>query len=311
MAKSPEQAGQAAATAKVFISYSRKDIAFADRLEATLKARAFEPLIDRSEIYAFEDWWKRIQALIAKADTFIFVLSPDALASSVCAQEVAFAASLNKRFAPIVRRRVEDRLVPEALGRLNFIFFDQDAAFEAAADRLQEALQTDIGWIRKHTEYGETARQWASAGAAKARGLMLRPPILEDAESWIASRPRGAPEPTADTRAFITASRRAATRRRSVLTGSLAAGLVLALGLAGLAYWQRGIAQRNFEVAKSTVDAVVLDMVQGLRDVEGMRAATVRRILSEAETAVDDLASRTGDNPEMQRSRAAMYTLFA
>jgi TIR domain len=45
--------------AKIFISYSRKDMAFADRLEAALNARGFEPLIDRTEIYAFEDWcWK-------------------------------------------------------------------------------------------------------------------------------------------------------------------------------------------------------------------------------------------------------------
>jgi TIR domain len=41
--------------AKVFISYSRKDVAFADRLEAALKDRGFEPLIDRTEIYAFEE----------------------------------------------------------------------------------------------------------------------------------------------------------------------------------------------------------------------------------------------------------------
>jgi hypothetical protein len=54
--------------AKVFISYSRKDMAFADRLEAALKARGFEPLIDRTDIYAFEEWWKRIEALIARAD---------------------------------------------------------------------------------------------------------------------------------------------------------------------------------------------------------------------------------------------------
>ena len=47
--------------AKIFVSYSRKDMAFADRLEAALKARGFEPLIDRTEIYAFEDWWKRIR----------------------------------------------------------------------------------------------------------------------------------------------------------------------------------------------------------------------------------------------------------
>src|SRR3984893_8356144 len=83
--------------AKVFISYSRKDIAFADRLEVALKARGFEPLIDRTDIYAFEQWWERIEALIARADTVVFVLSPDAVGSEVALREVAFAASLNKR----------------------------------------------------------------------------------------------------------------------------------------------------------------------------------------------------------------------
>ena len=61
-----EAAADVEPKARIFISYSRKDMAFADRLEAALKARGFEPLIDRTEIYAFEDWWKRIQALIGR-----------------------------------------------------------------------------------------------------------------------------------------------------------------------------------------------------------------------------------------------------
>jgi hypothetical protein len=34
--------------ARVFISYSRKDMAFAERLEAALKARSIEPLSRRA-----------------------------------------------------------------------------------------------------------------------------------------------------------------------------------------------------------------------------------------------------------------------
>ena len=64
MVADAEQTGEAEPRARVFISYSRKDMAFADRLEAALTARGFEALIDRAEIYAFEDWWKRIEALI-------------------------------------------------------------------------------------------------------------------------------------------------------------------------------------------------------------------------------------------------------
>ena len=69
MATNPVGSGGGEAKTRVFISYSRKDMAFADQLEAALKARGFEVLIDRQEIYAFEDWWKRIEALIGGADT--------------------------------------------------------------------------------------------------------------------------------------------------------------------------------------------------------------------------------------------------
>ena len=113
-----DQRKESASKAKVFISYSRKDMPFADRIEAALKARGFEPLIDRTAIYAFEEWWKRVQELIGRADTVVFVLSPDAVRpGTVALKEVEFAASLNKRFAPIVFRPVEDKSVPEAQRR--------------------------------------------------------------------------------------------------------------------------------------------------------------------------------------------------
>ena len=220
------------AKAKVFISYSRKDMAFTDRIEAALKARGFATAIDRSEIYAFEDWWKRIETLITSADTVVFVLSRDSVDSEVALKEVAFAASLNKRFAPIVCRHVDDKIVPEALRQFNFIFFDDEARFEESADRLAEALQTDIAWIRRHTEFGEEARNWALAN--RPNGLLLRSPLLEEAERWIAARPEGAMAPTEETQVFIRHSRRGATRRRRV---RLLVYLLLVGVIAGIVAW--------------------------------------------------------------------------
>ena len=220
---------------RVFISYSRKDMAFADKLEAALRARGFEVLIDRQEIYAFENWWTRIEALIGGADTVVFVISPEAVKSDVAPKEVAYAASLNKRFAPIVYRQVENSAVPEALRRLNFIFFDDPSQFEASADKLAEALQTDIVWIRDHTKFGEAARGWTAAG--RPNGLLLRTPTLEMAEYWIASRPRGAPEPSDDIRKFVAASRQSARSekrlRRTVLGSIFTLMTVVILGLVG------------------------------------------------------------------------------
>src|SRR6516164_6471105 len=93
MASRGEHEAEDQSKAKVFISYSRKDMAFADRLETALKERGFEPLMDRTDIYAFEEWWKRIEALIVGADTVVFVLSPDAVASDVALREVSFLSA--------------------------------------------------------------------------------------------------------------------------------------------------------------------------------------------------------------------------
>jgi hypothetical protein len=115
--------------------------------------------------------------LIGRADTIVFVLSPDAVESDVALKEIAHGGMLNKRFAPIVWRRVDDDAVPEQLRRLNFIFFDDPEHFDASIGRLVDALQVDIGWIRQHTEYGEAERRWSVAG--RPVGLLLQSPTLE------------------------------------------------------------------------------------------------------------------------------------
>ena len=232
----PVQEDRPEPRARIFISYSRKDMLFADRLEAALRARGFEPLIDRTDIFAFEDWWKRIEALIDRADTVVFVLSPDAATSEVVLKELAHAASLNKRFAPIVCRRVEDGAQPEVVRRLNHIFFDDPARFDASADALAEALQTDIGWIRQHTEYGEAARRWLAAD--RPSGLLLHSPTLEVAEHWIVTRPRGAPAPTAEIQTFVAASRRGARAAQRLWRFVLGSIFTLLFGvIVGLVGW--------------------------------------------------------------------------
>ena len=291
--------------AKVFISYSRKDLAFVDRLDRKLRERGVEALVDRQDIYAFEDWWARIQALIAQADTILFVLSPDAVASDICRREVEFASSLNKRFAPVVTRQVDPDAIPAALRRLNLVFLDNEDTEPDEFDRLVEALRTDIAWVRRHSGYGEAARLWQEAGRPAA--LLLGGRQLEEAERWIASRPADAPVPTDDMQALLAASRAAATRRRRLVLLSLCLGLVFALCLASVAFWQRQVAvaneeraneqtvlataredearrekaeaevqrteaeaqkaraQRSLANAKSAADGLILDLAQGLR----------------------------------------------
>jgi hypothetical protein len=97
-------------------------------------------MIDREEIVGFEEWWKRIEELIIRADTIVFVLSPDAVSSNVWRKELEFAASLKKRFAPIVCRSVDIEAIPDELARLNLMFFDE-AHFDERAARASSPRQ--------------------------------------------------------------------------------------------------------------------------------------------------------------------------
>jgi formylglycine-generating enzyme required for sulfatase activity len=278
---------------RVFISYSRKDMAFADRLEAALKARGYEPLIDRNEVYAFEDWWQRIQALITQADTIIFVLSPESVASGVCRKEVEFAASLNKRFAPVVYQRVDDTAVPGALRRYNYVFCDDAAQFEARMGLLGEALETDIEWVRKHTEFGASARKWEIAGKPDARGLLLRSPLLEEAERWLVRRPSHAPEPTATTRAFVAESRRAAKQRRvRAAAGVLGVSAVVGLGVLG---WAKSEAlMLRWDVWRNVLPASAEQSLRAKQEFRECSRCPVMVVVSAGEFAMGSPVSREG-----------------
>ena len=95
----------------VFISYSRKDQEFVHKLNDALKVSDRESWVDWEQIRIAEDWWRKIQEAIAATDTFVFVITSDSLASSVCRDEVDYASSLNKRIVPILRKDISKDLI--------------------------------------------------------------------------------------------------------------------------------------------------------------------------------------------------------
>jgi hypothetical protein len=50
-------------------------------------------------------------------------------------------------------RPVDYKAVPEPLAKLNFIYLNDPLKFDENADKLAEALNTDIGLIRQHTDF--------------------------------------------------------------------------------------------------------------------------------------------------------------
>ncbi|MGA8692819.1 MAG: toll/interleukin-1 receptor domain-containing protein, partial [Xanthobacteraceae bacterium] len=203
---------------RVFISYSRDDLNFADQLEAALDLCGFECLIDRHDISRGEDWKRRLGNLISEADTIVFVLSPSSARSPICDWEVEEAARLNKRILPVNCRPLEGASPPPRLRELNYIFFYEEpkipgSGFGTGLANLVTALNTDFEWLREHTRYLQRAIEWDTGGRPTDR-LLSGNDILV-AKAWAAARPKGEPEPTALHLEFIRASEEEAEARLS------------------------------------------------------------------------------------------------
>ena len=221
---------------KVFVSYSRKDAAFADELVSGLELCGFDAYLDKEDIAPGEPWEARLGHLIRDGDTVVFVLSPSSIASKHCEWEVAETVRLSKRLLPIVWQHVPDNEVPEQLRRLNYIFFTEGHSFTKSLGELATALRADLEWIRQHTRFGELAANWEERGRSPSRLLLSGE--VDDAKAWLAKRPKDASQITVQQQTFIDASIRAAqveqkSKRRGKLatlaTGGLTVGIVVGL----------------------------------------------------------------------------------
>ena len=163
---------------KVFISYSRADLAFADELVGGLALLSFAPSIDRHSIREGEEWKVRLGSLISEADTVVFVLSPDSAKSPICAWEVEEAAKLSKRILPVLWQPLQSIAAPEKLAKLNYVRFDEGRSFIAGLKALTTALNTDLRWLQDHTRLLTRAMDWNSGGRPDNR-LMSGKDIID------------------------------------------------------------------------------------------------------------------------------------
>ena len=111
--------------ADVFVSYAREDIEFVRGLHAALGSER-KIWVDWAGIPPSADWLREIHAAIEAAPSFIFVISPDSLASRVCGQELDHAALHKKRIIAVVHRdpethNGEQQSVPAAVSKINWI----------------------------------------------------------------------------------------------------------------------------------------------------------------------------------------------
>jgi WD40 repeat protein len=235
--------------AEIFISYSRRDKDFVQRLASALNALDREIWLDERDIELTAEWLKEIFANIEAADNFLFVISPDSVASPYARKEIDHAATSNKRMVPIYYRSVADADIPEPVAKFQRIDFATSADFNQTLAKLIQALDTDLDWKQTHTRLLIRAKEWEREG--KDVSFLLRGKDLSEAEQWLVGGAEKEPKPTALHGQYIVASRRSATRVQRIIIGAVAGALVVAIGLAIYAFLQRSAAQAETKEAQT------------------------------------------------------------
>jgi TIR domain-containing protein len=90
-----------------FLSYSRRDHQFADRLQQALQDEGILVWRDASSIPGGADWDAEIEKAIRKSSCILIVASKAAFASPNVADEISFARNSKKRIIPILIEEVE------------------------------------------------------------------------------------------------------------------------------------------------------------------------------------------------------------
>ncbi|HYU57354.1 MAG TPA: TIR domain-containing protein [Actinomycetota bacterium] len=229
--------------ADLFVSYSRKDLEFVRGLHRLLTARGKDVWVDWEDIPPTAEWEEEIARAVDSADAFLFVLSPDSVASRVCARELERAIESHKRLIPVLFREVAEP-VPDALARLNWIYTRDGDDLAHAVNTIIGAAETDLERARAHSRLLVRASEWEARG--RDASYLLRGSDLVDAEALVTALVEGTElESTAQQSSYVVASRQAATRRQRVTGGAVALGLVVAVVLAVLALIQRNQAVRE------------------------------------------------------------------
>jgi hypothetical protein len=206
MTRSPTAKPQLQSAAhQVFVSYSRKDSAFANRLANALREHGLNIYLDTKDIAAGENWQGRLTNLILASETVLFIVSPDSLNSQICAWELSESSKMGKRIVPVMSRRVADAQLPKVIERLNYLsfhnfgFFRRASKFAAAVVKLKEAL--DLQWLRQQARLAQIAIEWAKNG--RPDDMCLRGADLAFAHEWLNGSLSSRPSPSEQEADFI------------------------------------------------------------------------------------------------------------
>ncbi|HEX9385723.1 MAG TPA: TIR domain-containing protein [Anaerolineales bacterium] len=287
--------------AKLFVSYSRKDSVAAHRLIEVFKSIQQDVWVDWESIPPAVDWLEQIFRGIEESDAFIFLISPDSIASEVCKVEINRAAQNNKRIIPIVLRDVQPKDSPENIRKLNWTFIRENDNFEEGLAKVKTAIELDLDWLEEHRRLQVRSLEWHRK---KDPSLLLRGRDLRNARHMVATATAKDPIPTDLQKTFIEYSLRSERNRTITLlaTGFAVIALAVLSLLATQARDQAVLARNDAQVQRNRAEAKSTEAI-GYANLAATNAEDARANEQIARTQ-EAIARESEQIAEAQRSAA-------
>lgn len=129
--------------ARIFVSYSRVDRPFVDRLVPLLREVHDDVWFDEN-LRGGQEWGKEILHRIATCDIFVYLLSNESVSSKYCQDELKEARRLHKKILPVLVRA--QTRIPEDLSEIQHVDMSAGIKSEnitrllAAVERLSNVI---------------------------------------------------------------------------------------------------------------------------------------------------------------------------
>lgn len=236
---------------EIFISYSRADSQFVDKLGRDLEQKGVRVWVDREDIEGGTAWRAAISEAIRQCRAFLIVLSPHSTQSRNVSRELALAESHDRMIIPVI---YQDCKIPPGmeyqLAELQWINLN-NLSYEAALERLVRALAAQSGGGSEVSAQQIEQRRSDTARLRQILESQVAPASTAPASKPVTSLPRTPSAPRQEPAAKPTGAGSPAQvlMSKPVLVGAACA---LVLAIAGLALYRSSALRQTADAQVSS-----------------------------------------------------------
>ncbi|MEM7062316.1 MAG: TIR domain-containing protein [Cyanobacteria bacterium P01_B01_bin.77] len=171
---------------QVFLAYAHEDRIVMGKIRNSLRQEGYTVWTNTSDIQTGEAFEKAIRRGIEQADNVLYLLSPDALCSDYCQQEIHYAQTLNKRIIPVLVADTPSEHIPSSLRSLQYIDLTdnvKDEDYRLDESQLIKILSHEAAYYRQHKALLVKALKWQQQ--QNNLSILLRGYPLHQAENWL------------------------------------------------------------------------------------------------------------------------------